>query len=236
MQRRRLGEPLSPSVHPWPGSTPGQLRASDPGRPRRLFPGWADSPSRVDIFGAQTRRGELGELGRAAPTPTGTLCPHPLPCPGAPAAHVLVPPPAPAARRGPSSSSGSRQRANSARWSLAILLLCAGRRRCGRVTMPCSLSTSSCAQVGGGVGVTGRREDRRTRPSLEFHLPSNPSTPPLPPNPQERLGGLDSSRHNALWGRGLCSLPGFVVLLFFYLVFGRALRGLRDLSSPTTRD
>lgn len=35
-------------------------------------------------------------------------------------AHMLVPPPAPAARRCPSISSGSRQRANSARWSQAI--------------------------------------------------------------------------------------------------------------------
>lgn len=29
------------------------------------------------------------------------------------------------------------------------LLLCAGRRRCGRVAMPCSLSISSCARGGG---------------------------------------------------------------------------------------
>lgn len=35
-------------------------------------------------------------------------------------AHVLAPPTVDTARRGPSSSSGSRQRANSARWSLAI--------------------------------------------------------------------------------------------------------------------
>lgn len=34
------------------------------------------------------------------------------------------------------------------------LLLCAGRRRCGRVAMPCSLSISSCAR-GGGRGVRG---------------------------------------------------------------------------------
>lgn len=35
-------------------------------------------------------------------------------------AHMLVPPPAPATRRCPSISSGSRQRANSVRWSQAI--------------------------------------------------------------------------------------------------------------------
>lgn len=45
---------------------------------------------------------------------------------GTPAAHVLVPPPAPVVRRGPSSSSGSRQRANSARWSLVIWAAGAG--------------------------------------------------------------------------------------------------------------
>lgn len=68
------------------------------------------------------RRGrELGELGKPAPTPAmEILFPPPRSRAGALAAHVLVPPPAPAARRGPSSSSGSRQRANSARWSLVI--------------------------------------------------------------------------------------------------------------------
>lgn len=36
---------------------------------------------------------------------------------------------------------------------LRTLLLCAGRRRCGRVTTPCSLSISSCA--GGREGAQG---------------------------------------------------------------------------------
>lgn len=75
------------------------------------------------------RRGARSSVSwESLPPPQWESCARlPVPGPGALAAHVLVPPPAPAARRGPSISSGSRQRANSARWSLAIWV--AGRGR-----------------------------------------------------------------------------------------------------------
>lgn len=112
------------------------------------------------------------------------------------------------------------------------LLLCAGRRRCGRVTMPCNLSISSCGRGGGkgralrwvGAG-GGDTEGRGPEGESAFRtvtcLPILPgidrmSTPTSPtPNRQERLGCLDFSRLR-FRGGGLCSLQALLVLLFIH--------------------
>lgn len=131
--------PLPPSV-PW---CPGQGReaAAAVGRsprvlpiphdqmPRQICPGLQTREPRPPLPGRHTRSpawrrwrrwrgGSASREGQSAPVPASPA--PPAHSDGDLVAHVLVPPPAPAAQRGPSRSSGSRQRANSARWSLAI--------------------------------------------------------------------------------------------------------------------
>lgn len=131
--------PLPPSVSWCPGQ--GREAAAAVGRsprvlpippdqmPRQICPGLQTREPRPPLPGRHTRSpawrrwrrwrgGSASREGQSAPVPASPA--PPAHSDGDLVAHVLVPPPAPAAQRGPSRSSGSRQRANSARWSLAI--------------------------------------------------------------------------------------------------------------------
>lgn len=111
------------------GEAPGSSPSPPDQMPRQICPGLQTREPRPPLPGRHTRSpawrrwrrwrgGSASREGQSAPVPASPA--PPAHSDGDLVAHVLVPPPAPAAQRGPSRSSGSRQRANSARWSLAI--------------------------------------------------------------------------------------------------------------------